>query len=281
MTSENTDLELFASAGRSEPFVYPTKSEDLCRVTDIPDGSVALVLTDPPYFGIVDDAWDNQWSTASHYATWLVSTLCVWLPKLTPTGSLVIFSGIGKHGEHPIFQVITGLEYGGYTYRNWTTWKKRRAYGKSHDYLFLREEILWFSKSAERTKVTFNKPYTDVKRGYAGFSAKYPAHSEFKRVGNVWTDIDPVIEDCPELMRPKRSCQKPPALMERLVSTHSNPGDLIVDPFAGWGSTGISAVKLGRRFVGCEAIEEDALAADQRVREAVPTPPGVGKPSTS
>lgn len=99
---------------------------------------------------------------------------------------------------------------------------------------------------------------------------RYPALSEFKRVGNVWTDIDPVIEDCPELMRPKRSCQKPEKLMDRLVTTHSNPGDLVVDLFCGWGSTGVSAVSLGRNFLGCEAIVADAHSANERVTAAVP-----------
>jgi site-specific DNA-methyltransferase (adenine-specific) len=249
-------------------YVLPCRAENF--IPDLADGSVALALTDPPFYGIVDDAWDNQWKSPDEFAAWLVGVLTAILPKLTPTGSLVFFGGIGKHGEHPLFKVVTGLEAGGYTYRNWVTWRKRRAYGKSHDYLFLREEILWFSRSPERTAVTFNKPYTDILRGYMGWDPKHPALSEYKRVGNVWTDIDPVIEDCPEIMRPKRSCQKPPALMERLVSTHSNEGDLVVDPFSGWGSTGIAAVGLGRRFLGCEAIEQDARDADGRVQAAAP-----------
>jgi len=234
------------------------------------DGTVHLLLTDPPYYGITDDAWDNQWASDREFADWLSGIFLRALPKLTPTGSLVFFGGLGRHGSHPLFRVVTALEDGGYTFRNWVTWKKRRAYGKSHDYLYVREEILWFSKNPDRTAVTFNKPYTDEVRGYAGYDPKYPAHSEYKRVGNVWTDIDPVIDDVPELFRPKRSCQKPDKLMSRLVATHSNEGDLVVDPFAGWGSTGIAAVTLGRKFLGCEAIEADALAADGRVTAAVP-----------
>jgi len=249
-------------------YVLPCKAEVF--IPTLEDGSVSLVLTDPPYYGITEDAWDNQWKDANEYASWLVGIFLALLPKLTPTGSLVFFAGIGRHGEHPLFQVVTGIEKGGYTYRNWVTWRKRRAYGKSHDYLFVREEVLWFSRSPERTMVTFHKPYTDTLRGYAGWDSKHPALSEYKRVGNVWTDIDPVIEDTPELMRPSRSCQKPGKLMDRLVSTHSDESDLVVDPFSGWGSTGVSAVSLGRRFSGCEAIVRDAKDADARVTEATP-----------
>lgn len=249
-------------------YVHTAKAEDF--IPTLEDHSVGLLLTDPPYFGIVNDAWDNQWDTPKDFADWLSNLLLLALPKLTPTGSLVFFSAFGRHGSHPLFRIVDRLEAGGYYWRNIVTWKKRRAYGKSHDYLYVREEILWFSKSHECTEVTFHKPYTDQLRGYKGYDDKYPAHSDFKRVGNVWTDIDPVIDDIPELFRPKRSCQKPGALMDRLVSTHSNEGDLVVDPFCGWGSTGISAVSLRRKFLGCEALEADALAADTRVGNAVP-----------
>lgn len=254
------------------PYVLPCTADAL--LDQIPNGSVNLLLTDPPYYGIVEDGWDNQWANDREFADWLSGIFLRALPKLTSTGSLVFFGALGRHGSHPLFRIVTTLEEGGYTFRNWLTWRKRRAYGKSHDYLYVREEILWFSRSPDRTAVTFNKPYTEERRGYEGFNLKYPALSEFKRVGNVWTDIDPVIDDCPELMRPERSCQKPQRLMDRLVAAHSNEGDLVVDPFAGWGSTGVSAVSLGRRFLGCEAIETDAHAANERVVNAAPiTPP--------
>src|ERR1700692_18850 len=87
----------------------------------------------------------------------------------TPTGSLMLFGGIGKHGEHPFWHLCQEVE-SFLTYRNMITWKKRRGYGKSHDYLFCREELAWFSKSSEREGVTFNIPLLKEKRGYAGFN---------------------------------------------------------------------------------------------------------------
>jgi DNA modification methylase len=255
-------------------YVEALEAEDF--LPTLQDESVDLLLTDPPFYGIVDDHWDNKWGSEKEFAEWLSAIFLQALPKITPTGSLVFFAGLGRHKSHPLFRVVTALEDGGYTFRNWITWKKRRAYGKSHDYLYLREEILWFSKSPERTGVTFHKPYTEELRGYAGFDPDHPALSEYKRAGNVWSEYatqtpDPLIEDITELFKPKRSCQKPPKLMDRLVETHSDPGHLIVDPFSGWGSTGIQAVKLGRRFRGCEAIKADADAANERVSEALRT----------
>lgn len=229
------------------------KAEDF--IPTLEDGSVDLLLIDPPYFGIVKDSWDNQWETEAEYCDWLLGLLILARPKLKTNGSLIMFGGIGKHGSHPLLTLLPRIEQH-YVFRNWITWGKRRAYGKSHDYLFCREEILWFSASSERTEVQFNIPLLDEKRGYAGFNKKYPAKSEFKRVSNVWSDI-------PELFKPERSCQKPLPLLGRLILTHSNPDGLVVDFFAGSGSTSIAAQANGRRFLGCEAIEADALKASQ------------------
>jgi len=235
---------------------YVVKADALAWSKTLEPRSIDLLLTDPPYYGIVEDAWDNQWSNEDAYILWLTTVIESFKPALKSNASILIFQGIGKHGSSPILDIRRTLEKEFY-FRNWITWKKRRAYGKEYDYLFCREEILWFSMSQERTNVTFNIPLLDEKRGYAGFSEKYPAKSEYKRVSNVWDDI-------PELMRPERNCQKPLELMDRFIETHSNPGDLVVDPFAGWGSTGVSALRLGRRFLGCEAIEEDAAKANER-----------------
>ncbi|HEX2549917.1 MAG TPA: site-specific DNA-methyltransferase [Gammaproteobacteria bacterium] len=235
-------------------YVYHSTAKPFLR--SLKPESVHLVAIDPPYYEIVNDGWDNQWRSSSDYVDWVCDHIDTALPAMAPTSSLVIFQAIGKHGNAPVLDVRRKLEELLF-YRNWITWKKRRAYGKSHDYLFCREEILWFSKSEGRTDVTFNIPLLDVKRGYDGFNPKYKAKSEYKRVSNVWDDI-------PELMRPQRNCQKPIPLMERLIRTHSNKGDLVVDFFAGWGSTGIAALGLGRRFVGCEAIGPDADAANAR-----------------
>lgn len=245
---------------------YVTATDALTFVRSLEDASVDLLLTDPPYSGIVSDRWDNQWQTDDAYAAWMFEILQAAKPKLKPNGSVIFFGGLGKHGDRPFFKLMMRIEANNlFHYRNMITWSKRRAYGKSHDYLFTREELLWYSNSPERTGVTFNIPLSSEKRGYAGYNSKYPAKSEFKRITNVWTDIT-------ELFRPERVAQKPLPLMERLVATHSNPGDLVVDPFSGYGSTGIAALKLGRRFLGSELIPEDAVKANGRCVDILNNP---------
>lgn len=243
--------------GEHDPWVRIGDAFD--TVDSLADSSVDAFIFDPPYYGIVDESWDNAWKSPSDYAHW-IANLCLHMrPKLKDHGSLIFFGAIGKHGVHPFFQAISLIEHH-LTFRNLITWQKRRAYGKSHDYLFCREEIVWFSRSPERTRVTFNIPLTEEKRGYAGFDPKYPAKSEYKRVSNVWTDI-------PELMRPEYPCQKPTRLMARLIETHTNPGSLVVDPFVGWGSTGVAARALGRDFIGGESSEKAALEAEKRIED--------------
>lgn len=232
-------------------------------IETLQDKSVTLFVTDPPYMNIVQDHWDNQWSSTEEYVDWMHKVLTAMKPKLKDNASVIFFGGVGKHGERPFFDLMKKVETTNlYTYRNLITWQKRRAYGKSHDYLFCREEFAWYSVSPERTNVVFNIPLTDVKRGYDGWNSKYKAKSEFKRVSNVWTDI-------PELMRPERNTQKPIPLMARIIATHSNPGDLVVDTFCGWGTTGVAALSLGRDFLGCERIPEDATMGNNRCKQQV------------
>jgi len=83
---------------------------------------------------------------------------------------------------------------------------------------------------------------------------KYPAKSEFLRRSNVWDDIT-------EIMRGKTHInQKPLRLMEIPIETHTEPGEWVLDPFAGSGTTAFAARKLGRKFV---VVEEDHVEFDK------------------
>jgi DNA modification methylase len=207
---------------------------------------------------ILDLAWDKQWAKDDAYAEWFKDIAEKSARKLKPQGSFIFFGGLGSENSRPFWKACMALDaMETLHYRDQVCWKKIRAYGKKFSYLYCREEIAWYSRSPVRTEVTFNIPYLSEKRGYAGFNPRYPCKSEFKRVSNVWSDIN-------ELMRPKRPAEKPVPLMERLVTTHSNPGDLIVDPFTGIGPTAVAALKHGRRFVGCDLDKVAVERANQR-----------------
>lgn len=77
------------------------------------------------------------------------------------------------------------------------------------------------------------------------------------------------LADAFEAVEPKRKrvkTQKPLPLMLELVSLFTDPGDLILDPFCGSGTTGIAALRLGRRFVGIEKNESMAELARERIQ---------------
>lgn len=197
------------------------------------DASVKLIVTDPPYGRIVQEGWDKDWTLHDQWA--MTSEI---ERVLAPGGTAYVWGGIGKPKDRLFFKWLADVEErSGLTVWDVITWGKKRAYGKSDRLLFTREECAMLVKGSPSI---FHVPYLDEKRGYEGFNPKYPAKSEYKRRTNVWSDIT-------ELLRGKiHPCEKPARLIEVLISMSSNEGDLVVDFFAGSGSTGLAAKNLNR-----------------------------------
>jgi len=194
-------------------------------------GMVDLIVCDPPYGEILDEPWDHE---CYGRLGKLVEEL------LVTRGTAYVWGGVGTHKNRPFFKWLSGVE-DGTTLRlhNLITWGKKRAYGTAANYLFTREECAMLVKG-EKPK-TFNVPLLDVLRGYAGYNKNYPAKSEFKRRTNVWTDVT-------EILRGKiHQAEKPSKLAEIMIRASSGPGDLVVDLFAGSGSTGVAALAVGGR----------------------------------
>lgn len=70
-------------------YIVGTTAEKFIETLD--DESVDAIITDPPYFGIVKDSWDNQWKTVDEFSDWLSNIFIAAKPKLKPTGSLIFF----------------------------------------------------------------------------------------------------------------------------------------------------------------------------------------------
>jgi DNA modification methylase len=200
-------------------------------------GTVDLIVCDPPYGEILDEPWDHE---CYERLGKLVEKL------LVPRGTAYVYGGIGTYKNRPFMRWLSAVEdETNLRLHNLITWGKKRAYGKSDNFLFTREECAMLVKCGKDEKPkTFNIPLLDKLRGYAGYSAKYPAKSPYLRRTNVWTDVT-------ELFRGKiHAAEKPSKLAEIMLKTSSNPGDLVVDLFAGSGSTGVAALAVsGRRCV--------------------------------
>jgi DNA modification methylase len=167
---------------------------------------------------------------------------------------MYVWGGIGKPHFRPFYRYLADVENRTkWQLANHITWSKKRAYGVSHNYLFTREECAYLTLGDIKKPRMFNIPLLDEKRGYAGYNNKYPAKSEFLRRTNVWRDIT-------EIMQGKvHVCQKPEKLAEIMIATHTTDGEWVLDPFAGSGSTGLAARRMGRRFV---LVEQDERAVN-------------------
>lgn len=222
--------------------------------------SFELIFADPPYhlsnggFSVqsgkqvsVDKGrWDKSAGTAADFTfhqTWIRECLRL----LTPNGSLLI-SGT----YHSIYSCGTILQQEGARIINELVWFKPngaptlggRNFTASH------ETLIWASQSKE-SKHTFN--YQESKNfDHQGDLLKNPG----KQMRSVWS-IPAVSKS--EKKHGSHPTQKPIRLLERIVSLCSNPGDHVLDPFSGSGTTGVAALHLGRNFVG---IEQDPTYID-------------------
>jgi DNA modification methylase len=227
------------------------------------DESVDLILIDPPYFQVVNNEWDNIWANIDEYLQWTKKWATESLRVLRPTGSLYIWGSVGERSDAIIRQKLL-LDDIGFYFKDWITWKKKRGMGNRRGWLYTREEVLWFVKNNDKFTWNEDAQYSEEKNeftvGFGGDDCK----SEFKRITNVWTDI-------PEQLTGKTTLHytpKPITAIERIIKAHTQPGDTVLDFFAGSGTTGIACKNLSRR---CILVENDIRSVTEirgRLNEA-------------
>lgn len=229
-------------------FPDPQLLEEIKKVTG---GSLPLIIADPPYGNIVDERWDKIESDDVKFCEWMLHWTKRCAELSAPGAALYVWGGIGKPGFRPFYRYMVEVERETrYRLSSQITWAKKRAYGIQWGYLFTREEIGYFVLGDIKKPRLFNVPLLDKKRGYAGYDPEHPAKSEYLRRTNVWTDIT-------EILRGKRcTAEKPVRLHEIMIETHTNPGEWVLDPFSGSGTTGVAAKRLGRRFI---LVENDPV----------------------
>jgi modification methylase len=236
----------------------------LQELRKIPAGSVDLVFADPPYnlqlagdltrpdqskVDAVDDHWDKFGSFAD-YDQFSRSWLAECRRALKPNGALWV---IGSY--HNIFRVGSILQDLGFWILNDVIWRKinpmpnfrGRRFTNAH------ETLIWAAKSA---------------------ASKYTFHYEAMKIFNddVQMRSDWTLPLCTGAERLKNNdgdklhpTQKPESLLHRVLLSSSNPGDVVLDPFLGTGTTGAAAKQLGRVFIGIEREAAYAEAARARI----------------
>jgi modification methylase len=240
--------------------------EELSR---LPEASVDLVFADPPYnlqlagdlyrpnnsrVDAVDDDWD-KFSSFGAYDAFTRDWLAACRRVLKPNGSLWV---IGSY--HNIFRVGTILQDLGYWVLNDVIWRKTNPMPNFRGRRFTNahETMIWASMGP-KSRYTFN--YESMK-----------ALNEDLQMRSDW--LFPI---CSGSERLKQECgrkthptQKPEALLQRVILASTQPGDVVLDPFMGSGTTAVAAKRLGRAFVGIEREENYAEAAKERLKGVKP-----------
>jgi len=200
----------------------------------IEDESIDLVCTDPPYeIGIAE--WDKNFNVEK--------VTKEWHRVLKPNGSVFCFSGWSF-----VTQLISRFD-NRFTLNDWIIYDRIKGRGTKKRLVSTREDILWYVKSDQWT---FNKDlaYSTIKKVTKGMGSKNGRDT--RALSNVWTDISPIVPWSKE--RNEHETQKPISIMKRIVEVFSNEGDLVLDCYAGSGTTGEACKELNR---DCILIEKD------------------------
>jgi modification methylase len=244
----------------------------VAEMTKLAAGSVDLVFADPPYnlqlqgdlkrpddsrVDAVDDDWD-KFASFQAYDDFTRAWLMACRRVMKPSATLWV---IGSY--HNIFRVGSILQDLGFWILNDVVWRKTNPMPNFRGRRFTNahETMIWAAREAGAKGYTFN--YEALKAG-----------NEDVQMRSDWT-----LPLCTGDERLKggngkklHPTQKPEGLLARVILSSSRPGDLVLDPFCGTGTTGAVARRLGRRFFGVEREAAYAHAAAKRIATIEPLP---------
>lgn len=200
--------------------------------------SVDLIIADPPYNLGKDYGNGSDSLSVENYLAFTREWLQEAVRVLKPTGSIYVFMGFRFIARlYSILEDELGLQFNG-----WICWFYTQGMGKTRGFSPRHDDILFFSKS---DKFTFNLDDIRVPQKY------YRSRNNMRGAnpGDVWEFSH--VHYCQD-SRTTHPTQKPEGLMERMVLASSNPGELVVDPFAGSGTTVRVCQQLDRSCIGIE-----------------------------
>ena len=216
----------------------------------IEDKSVDMIFADPPYF-LSDDGitcsggkmvsvnkgqWDKKLTTKEKHAfnqKWIKECYRV----LKDDGTIWISGTL-----HNIYSVGLALEQEGFKILNNITWQKTNPPPNLACKMFTHstETILWSKKDLKYAKHTFNyKLMKEINNN--------------KQMKDVWTSS---LTKPSEKKFGKHPTQKPLEILDKIILASTNENDTILDPFSGSGTTGISAIRLNRKYIGIDNNKE-------------------------
>ena len=242
-------------------------------MAQLPPASVDLVVVDPPYnleklFG----TRKARRMPESEYGDWLRTWLKPLRDLLKPTGSLYFCTEWRSSATAQ--QVLSEW----FEIRNRITWEREKGRAALDNWKNCSEDIWYctlsesfhFDREAVRLRRKVIAPYRHVGGAPKDWVQESDAGYRNTAASNLWTDISVPFWSMPE--NTEHPTQKPEKLVAKLILASSRPGDLVLDPFLGSGTTSVVAKKLGRRSIGIEQELEYALLAQRRLELAEQEP---------
>ena len=281
--ARNRTLDVASSeiAGLKKQIVFADKPDDLSTIRNsiicgdafevlnrLPPASFDLLFADPPYN--LTKAFGTQkfkQRSADAYKEWLDSWLSLSVPLLKPASSVYI---CGDWRSGAAIQEV-GSRY--LKLQNRVTWEREKGRGAKVNWKNAAEDIWFFTVS---DKFTFNLDAVKIRRKVLAPYKENGAPKDWQtsdngsyrntHPSNIWTDISVPFWSMRE--NTDHPTQKPEKLLAKIILSSTNTGNLILDPFAGSGTTAVTAKKLGRDFVAIESDERYCLLAQKRLEIA-------------
>jgi site-specific DNA-methyltransferase (adenine-specific) len=235
---------------------------------DLPEKCFDLLFADPPY-NLSKNFGTEQFKKTSldEYETWLDSWLSLCVPLLKLNASIYI---CGDWRSSAAIQRV-GMKH--FKLQNRITWEREKGRGAKANWKNAAEDIWFFTMSDE---FTFNLDAVKIRRKVLAPYTKDGEPKDWERRGdgnfrdthpsNIWTDISVPFWSMSE--NTDHPTQKPEKLLAKIILASTSPGDLILDPFAGSGTTAVTAKKIDRNFVAIESDENYCLLALKRLEMA-------------
>jgi len=222
----------------------------LSFLKDVPDNSVDLIVTDPPYYRIVNQQWDKQWKTEDEYLQWCKEWTIECARVLKPERCLYVW-GTTKTDTFLRYKLEILNKLTNMSYNNWIIWsydwggRTKQTFARKHEDLLMYSKGENFLFNADSVRIPY-KVTTNVRKGAIN-----------NPLGKIPTDVWEKNNHTAS----KEYCewhptQKPIELLKRIILANSNEGDTVMDIFNGSGSTMIAAKMTNRKFIGCEMNEE-------------------------
>lgn len=227
----------------------------------LPDKSIDLIVCDPP-FGTIACEWDNIIDFNELWAQY---------ERIIKDDRAIVLFGSGQF-THKLISSNEDL----YRYK-WIWYKTKRGnfVNAKNRPMTAYEEVMIFSKATtangSKNKMLYNPqgliPQTTVRHDngtrFGTMAGKRPSHKE--TTISEYTNYPCDVLEFASEVSPEHPTQKPVPLIEYLIRTYSNEGDVVLDNCMGSGTTGVAAIRARRNFIGMELNEEYFKIAERRI----------------